>query len=129
MYVSVPSSVLALSIAASSALTSSSRLPGWAGMRANTATLLDSLMASKVLGHSETDAVGELAHQVVDRHPHLLGGVAVADRDLLVLDRVEVDGDRDRRADLVLAAVAAPDRLGLVVVDHVALAEGLADLV
>ena len=50
------------------------------------------------------------------RHAHLLGGVAVADRDRVVLERVEVDRDAQRRADLVLAAVALADRLGLVVV-------------
>ena len=44
---------------------------------------------------------------VGDRHPHLLGRVAVADRDGVVLERVEVDGDAQRRADLVLAAVPA----------------------
>src|ERR1700682_1464000 len=44
--------------------------------------------------------------------------VALADRDLLVLERVEVDGDAERRADLVLAAVAPSDRLGLVVGRH-----------
>src|SRR5215207_739312 len=134
MYRRVPASVLALSIAAPSALTSSSRLPGWAGILARTATLPPdaSLMAGDRNGRDRTleaQSVAELADEVVDRHPDLLGGVPIADRDRLVLERLEVDGDRERRADLVLAAVAATDRLRLVVVDHVALTEGLADLV
>ena len=44
-------------------------------------------------------------------------GVALADGDRAVLQRVEVDGDAERGADLVLAAVAAADGLRLVVVD------------
>ena len=35
-----------------------------------------------------------------------------------VVEGVEVDGDGQGRADLVLAAVAATDRLGVVVVGH-----------
>ena len=44
----------------------------------------------------------------VDRDADLLGRVAVADRHRVVVERVEVDGDAQRRADLVLAAVARP---------------------
>ena len=43
--------------------------------------------------------------------------VAVADGDRVVVERVEVDRDAERRADLVLAAVAAADRAGVVEVD------------
>ena len=41
----------------------------------------------------------------------------------MVLERVEVDGDAERRADLVLAAVPAADRAGIVEVDVPALAQ------
>ena len=50
-------------------------------------------------------------------HPLLLHRVALADRDGVVLEGVEVDGDAVRRADLVLAAVAAADRAGVVELD------------
>ena len=42
--------------------------------------------------------------------------IPLADGDRVVLEAVEVEGDRERGADLVLAPVAAPDRLRLVVV-------------
>ena len=51
-------------------------------------------------------APAQLGQQVGDGDPHLLGGVAVADGDGVVLQRVEVDGDAPRRPDLVLAPVA-----------------------
>src|SRR5437016_4644816 len=60
----------------------------------------------------------DLADETVDRHAHLLERVAVADRDGAVVERVEVDGDAPRRADLVLTAVAPADRLRLVVIAH-----------
>jgi hypothetical protein len=49
--------------------------------------------------------------------PLLRHRVALADGHRLVLERLEVDGDAVRRADLVLAAVAAADRAGVVEVD------------
>ena len=52
-----------------------------------------------------------------DRHAHLLERVAVAHRHGVVLERLVVDRDRPRRADLVLAAVAAPDRAARVELD------------
>src|SRR3954447_26296859 len=61
----------------------------------------------------------DLVDEAVDGHADLLGGVAVADGDGLVLDRLEVDGDRQRRSDLFLASVAAPDGLGVVLVHEV----------
>src|SRR5688572_16412786 len=70
---------------------------------------------------SGRQAVAEVADQIGDRDALLLHGVAVADRDGLVLERVEVDRDAERRPDLVLAAVAPPDRAGVVVVDRPAL--------
>ena len=36
----------------------------------------------------------------------------------MVVDRVEIDGDAQRRSDLVLTTVTAADGTGLVVVDH-----------
>src|SRR5664280_1463142 len=51
-----------------------------------------------------------------DIDPDLLHRVAVADRGLAVLERVDVDADAPRRADLVLAPVELADR-GRVVVD------------
>ena len=77
----------------------------------------------------EAQAVGDLGDDVVDRHADLLGGVAVTDGDGLVVEPVEVDGDGQRCADLVLPPVPPADRLGLVVLDDVSLAEGLADFV
>ena len=51
----------------------------------------------------------------VQGHAHLGHSVALADGDRVVVERLEVDGDRQGSADLVLAAVATSDRLGLVV--------------
>lgn len=47
--------------------------------------------------------------QPLDRHPFLLQGVPVADGHRPVLERVEVDGDAERRARFVLTAVAPAD--------------------
>ena len=52
------------------------------------------------------------------RHALLLHRVAVTDSDGAVVEGVEVDGDAEGRADLVLAPVAPADRLRLVVVAH-----------
>src|SRR5215211_8375342 len=57
----------------------------------------------------------ELAGQLADRDAVLDQGVAVADRDRAVLERLVVDGHAVGRADLVLAAVALADRPALVV--------------
>src|SRR6266540_4742617 len=67
-------------------------------------------------------ALVQVADQPVDSHPVLSHRVAVAHRDGPVLERVEIHGDAVGRADLVLSAVAAADRAGVVVVDHPALA-------
>ena len=57
----------------------------------------------------------------LDRHALLLEGVAVAQRDGVVLRRLVVDRDRERRPDLVLAPVAPADRAAVVVLRrHVA---------
>src|SRR5438105_15352231 len=49
------------------------------------------------------------------RHAHLGHIVAGPDGGGMIVDRFEVDGHRERRADLVLAPVALADRLGIVV--------------
>src|ERR1044072_278479 len=59
----------------------------------------------------------EEAFELVDRDPLLGHAVALADGDRVVLQRVEVDGDAERRADLVLPAVAAADGARVVEVD------------
>ena len=60
------------------------------------------------------EAGGEVVLHLVQGHPLLGHRVALADGDRLVVQGVEVDGDAVRRADLVLATVAAADRLGVV---------------
>src|SRR5512132_465399 len=62
------------------------------------------------------EALLQVAEEAVDPDPVLGHGVAVADGDRPVLEGVEVDGDAERRADLVLAAVAAADRAGVIVI-------------
>ena len=56
-----------------------------------------------------------------DRQPLLGQRVAFADRDRVVLERLVVDRERERGADLVLPAVAAADRAAVVVLDEVPL--------
>ena len=60
---------------------------------------------------------------VVDGEPDLFRRVAVADGDGVVVQGVEVDGDAEGRADLVLAAVASSDGARDVPLDVVALLE------
>src|SRR4051794_25012355 len=52
---------------------------------------------------------GEEGLHLVDTDAFLGHGVAFADGDRVVLEGVEVDGDAERGADLVLTAVAAAD--------------------
>src|SRR2546423_11393433 len=54
-------------------------------------------------------------HQPGEGDADLRHFIARADGDRLVVDRLEVDGDRKGRADLVLAPVALADRLRIVV--------------
>src|SRR3989344_536854 len=51
------------------------------------------------------DARGDLLYG----EPLLLPAIAVAERDGAVSERIAIDGDAERRADLVLAAVPLPD--------------------
>ena len=59
-----------------------------------------------------------MVDQVINRNPLLIHRVALPNRHRPVLQGVEVNGHAERCADLVLAAVAAADGLGLVVVAH-----------
>ena len=71
-------------------------------------------------------ALGEVAAHLVQRDPLLVHRVALAHGDGVVVEGVEVDGDAVRRADLVLAPVAAADRAGVVEVDVPAVARSSA---
>src|SRR4051812_21395268 len=70
----------------------------------------------------------QLVGQLVDLDPRLVEGVAVAQRDGVVLERLVVDRDAPRRADLVLAAVALADRAAAVELGGLAPAQGLGEL-
>ena len=74
-------------------------------------------------GLVEGQALGEVGREGVDADALLGHGVALADGHCLVFEGVEVDRDAERGADLVLAAVAAADRLGVVELGRPALAE------
>src|SRR3990172_5385645 len=62
--------------------------------------------------------VPQRLHQAADGHPHLLHAVPLPDGHRLVLQRLEVDGDAERRARLVLAPGAPADALGGVLLGH-----------
>ena len=61
------------------------------------------------------ELVAQRVTQSFDGHANLGHAVALPDGHGMVVQRVEVEGDRQRCADLVLAAVAPSDRLSLVV--------------
>src|SRR5438309_9639216 len=60
------------------------------------------------------EAVEEPALDRIEADPVLAHRVAVADGHRVVLERLEVEGDAERCADLVLPAIAAADRAGVV---------------
>src|SRR5580658_2487490 len=64
------------------------------------------------------DALGEHGHEFRDFEPHLLGRIAIAQRDRVVVHSLMIDGDAERGADLVLAPIAAADRTSLIVGDR-----------
>ncbi len=64
--------------------------------------------------HAPLDLLGE----ALDRQALLRERVALAQRHRPVLEALVVDGQAERRADLVLAAVALADRAAVVVLDH-----------
>src|SRR3954462_4434813 len=68
-------------------------------------------------GSAADQLAGEEAFELVDGHPLLGHAVALAHGDGLIMQRVEVDGHAERRADLVLAAVAPADGARVVEVD------------
>src|SRR6185503_10967361 len=70
------------------------------------------------LRRSGAELLAERGHELGNRHANLGHRVALADRDLAVVERCEVDRDAEGRTDLVLTAVAPADRLGLVVRRH-----------
>src|SRR6185312_3297243 len=61
--------------------------------------------------------------ETLQRNALLLHRVAVSHGHGVILERVEVDGHRERRADLVLPAIAAADRARVVEVDVAAFAK------
>src|SRR2546428_36446 len=63
-------------------------------------------------------ALPESGHELRDGNADLRHRVALADRHLTIVERREVHGHAERRADLVLAPVAATDRPRLVVRRH-----------
>ena len=63
-------------------------------------------------------AVEQVLARPRDRDPLLRERVALADRDRVVLERLLVDRERERRADLVLAPVAPADLAAVVVLDR-----------
>src|SRR5699024_6767622 len=74
-------------------------------------------------GSGSGEMLGEVVLDLVAAHPLLAHVVALADRDRLVVEGLEVDRDAQRGADLVLTAVAAADGTGVVEVDVPALAQ------
>src|SRR3954453_7158609 len=69
-------------------------------------------------GPSSAKTVVQVRDELVDLDPLLFHRVTIAHGHRIVFHRLEVDGDAVRRTDLVLAAIAATDRLGLVVFAH-----------
>src|SRR5215213_10618097 len=66
---------------------------------------------------TSAESLGEVGTKAFQRDSLLAHGVAFADRCGAVVEAVEVHGHAVRRADLVLAAVAAADRAGVVELD------------
>src|SRR5579872_1126967 len=60
------------------------------------------------------EALGQVCVDLVQADPLLAHAVPVPDGDRVVVERVEVHRDAERRADLVLPPVPAADRAGVV---------------
>src|SRR5680860_1185325 len=101
--------------------TSRSGTPGCATDHAVTASTAPGSSAAR-------QAFAEVGDQSVDGDALLDHRVAITDRDGVVVERVEIDGDAVRRPDLVLTAVPTSDRLRLVVLAHPAALEQVEDL-
>src|SRR3954469_1606055 len=65
--------------------------------------------------HSCADSLGDDLAHTIGRDALLLQRVAVANGHRAILHRLPVDGEAEWRADLVLPAVAPPDRARLVI--------------
>ncbi len=78
---------------------------------------------------SELDLLGDVRVELVDLYSLLLHRISVADGNAAVLYAVEVVGDAERCADLVLTAVTLADGARVVKVDHEVLGELLSDRV
>lgn len=76
----------------------------------------------------ERGSLREIRLERVDRHALLRHRIAVADRHTAVLRTVEIVRDTERRADLILTAVALADGTGLVKIDHKALRKAVVNL-
>src|SRR2546429_6958726 len=81
----------------------------WSGVSATALAILTS--ASRA---SRRDALRDHMFHLRRRDALLPERIAIADRDRPVLHRLTVDGDPEGRPDLVLPAVAPPDRARLV---------------
>src|SRR5437667_2556922 len=82
---------------------------------------------ASLLARGRLDARAQLLDQPILGDADVRRGVGVAQRDRAVLHGVVIAGDAEGRADLVLAAVAPPDRARLVVVDREVPAERVVD--
>src|SRR5512139_3575873 len=105
------------------ALSSSRTCPTWKTSNVPNVMTVRTLTATPLWCSAADEVLGQPALDGVEPDPGLLHGVALADRDCLVLEGVEVDGDAERRADLVLPAVAPADGAGVVELDVPALAQ------
>lgn len=76
--------------------------------------------ASKFL---KPESQSEFPQQVCYGYPRLLSGVSLPNGHRIVFKRVKVHSHTERSTDFVLAAVATPNCLCLVVVDHVTVAQ------
>src|SRR5438132_5876341 len=70
------------------------------------------------LARSGAELLAKGGDEIGDRDTDLRHGIAFPDRHGLILERLEVHRDAERRPDLVLAAIAPADRLRLVVSGH-----------
>ena len=70
--------------------------------------------AHALVGHALTHII----RHIRQRDALLLHGVALANRHSIVVNRVKVHGDAQRRTDFVFATVTATDSASLVIIDH-----------
>jgi hypothetical protein len=58
------------------------------------------------------------SHQFLDGDSYLIHRISVSNGDLLIFQRLEINGDAERSANLVLASVATANALGGVVLHY-----------